>query len=203
MEANSRQEAYQSILSLAEKQGYVTYDNIMNCADNYSLPIQDFDWLSNAVTTKGIIVYSENPNILDTDDTEYDDFAQSDYDAMYSRIIEICPSMENFVLQVKNTLPPQHGEIARLKYQIVDGNLHARSRMIEMHLRMALRIALGRSEMYDVDIEEIIGDACIGLIYAVDKYDPDTSVCILCLPVDKTEYFKISRYPTPIDVLSS
>lgn len=175
MEVNSRQDAYQSLISLAEKQRYVTFDNIMDCAENYSLSIQDFDWLSNAITTSGILVYSENPNLQSTDDAEYDDYAQSDYEAVYGRIIELCPSMETFVTQVRNTLPPQYGEISRLKYQIVDGNLHARSRMIEMHLRMALRIALGRAEMYDVDIEETVGDACIGLLHAVDKYDPDTS----------------------------
>lgn len=175
MEANSRQDAYQSLVSLAEKQGYVTFDNIMDCADDYSLSIQDFDWLSNAITTRGILVYSENPNLQSTDDTEYDDYAQSDYEAVYSRIIELCPSMENFVTKVRNILPPQYGEISRLKYQILDGNLHARSRMIEMHLRIALRIALARAEMYDVGVEDVVGDACIGLVYAVDKYDPDTS----------------------------
>lgn len=47
--------------------------------------------------------------------------------------------------------------------------------MIEMHLRIALRIALQRSETYDMDLEDAIGYACIGLIIAVDKYDPDTS----------------------------
>ena len=175
MEANNRQAAYQSLISLADKQGYVTFDDIMRCADDYSLPIQDFDWLSNAITTRGVLVYSENPNTQSANDDEYDDYAQSDYEAVYNKIIEICPSLEPFVTQVRNTLPPQYGEISRLKYQIVDGNLHARNRMIEMHLRIALRIALGRAELYDADLEDTVSDACIGLIYAVDKYDPDTS----------------------------
>lgn len=39
----------------------MTFDNIMDCADEYSLPIQDFDWLSNSITTRGILVYSEAP----------------------------------------------------------------------------------------------------------------------------------------------
>lgn len=175
MEANNRQAAYQSLISLADKQGYVTFDDIMRCADDYSLPIQDFDWLSNAITTRGVLVYSENPNTQSANDDEYDDYAQSDYEAVYNKIIEICPSLELFVTQVRNTLPPQYGEISRLKYQIVDGNLHARNRMIEMHLRIALRIALGRAELHDADLEDTVSDACIGLIYAVDKYDPDTS----------------------------
>ena len=72
-------------------------------------------------------------------------------------------------------IPPQRGEIRQLKYQIVDGNTYARERMIEMHLRLALRVALQRAETYDMDIEDAIGYACIGLVIAVDKYDPDTS----------------------------
>lgn len=57
----NRQTAYEKLIELAEKQGYVTFDNIMDCADEYSLPIQDFDWLSNSITTRGILVYSEAP----------------------------------------------------------------------------------------------------------------------------------------------
>ena len=46
---DNRQLAYKNLIILAEKQGYVTFDDIMDCADEYSLPIQDFDWLSNSV----------------------------------------------------------------------------------------------------------------------------------------------------------
>ena len=53
---DNRQLAYKNLIILAEKQGYVTFDDIMDCADEYSLPIQDFDWLSNSVTTRGIIM---------------------------------------------------------------------------------------------------------------------------------------------------
>ena len=42
-----------------------------------------------------------------------------------------------------------------------------------MHLRLALKIGFQRAKSYDADIEETIGDACVGLISAVDRYDPD------------------------------
>lgn len=172
----NRQTAYEKLIELAEKQGYVTFDNIMDCADEYSLPIQDFDWLSNSITTRGILVYSEAPTRnVPSDEDDFDDFAQSDYDAVYTRIIELSPSLESFVSYVRMVIPPQRGEIRQLKYQIVDGNAYARERMIEMHLRLALRVALQRAETYDMDIEDAIGYACIGLVIAVDKYDPDTS----------------------------
>ena len=172
----NRQTAYEKLIELAEKQGYVTFDNIMDCADEYSLPIQDFDWLSNSITTRGILVYSEAPTRnVPSDEDDFDDFAQRDYDAVYTRIIELSPSLESFVSYVRMVIPPQRGEIRQLKYQIVDGNAYARERMIEMHLRLALRVALQRAETYDMDIEDAIGYACIGLVIAVDKYDPDTS----------------------------
>lgn len=171
-----RQDAFDYLIDLANKQGYVTFDEIMDCADSYDLPIQDFDWLSNSITTRGVLVYGEAPSsAFAADEDEYNDFAQSDYEVVYKRIIELNPLLEPFVNDIKNIIPPQRQEIKQLKYQIVDGNEYARSRMIEMHLRMALRIALQRAESFDMDIEDAISYACIGLITAVDKYDPDTS----------------------------
>lgn len=176
MGTDKRQFAYEELIALAEKQGYVTFDNIMDCADDYSLPIQDFDWLSNSITTRGILVYSDVPSHqAPTDDEEYDDYAQSDYEAVYTRILELSPSLDSLVSYVKTVMPPQRSEIKQLKYQIVDGNSYARERMIEMHLRLALRVALQRAEAYDMDIEDAVGYAYTGLIVAVDKYDPDTS----------------------------
>ena len=61
MGIEQRKSAYEELLKLANKQGYVTFDDIMDAADRFSLPIQDFDWLSSSITTYGIIVYSEKP----------------------------------------------------------------------------------------------------------------------------------------------
>lgn len=176
MRKDNRQEAYNYLVNLASKQGYVTFDEIMDCADDHSLLIQDFDWLSNSITSRGILVYSEAPSSASAaDDDEYDDFAHSDYEAVYKRIIELNPSLEPFVNGVRDIIPPQRQEIKQLKYQIVDGNEYARARMIEMHLRIALRVALQRAEAFDIELEGAIGYACIGLTMAVDKYDPDAS----------------------------
>ena len=171
-----RQEALEYLLNKAEKQGYVTFDDIMDCADEKSLPIQDFDWLSSAITTRGIIIYDEAPTShisVNYEDDEYDDYAQSDYEAVYDRIIELDNSLEPFITEIRNIMPPQWREFTQLKYQAFEGNQHARERMIGMHLRIAVKIALQRVENYDMDIQDAIGEACIGLVIAVDKYNPD------------------------------
>lgn len=173
-----RQQAYNSLLQLAEQQGYITFDNIMDQADAFLLPIQDFDWLSNSLIGKGILVYDEAPEdlALDTnDDDDYYDYAQIDYAKVYQRIIQLNPALEHLVRTVEKILPPQNRETNKLKYQVVDGNTFARNRLIEMHLRMALRVALQRAEAYDLDIEEVISSAFIGLVIAVDKFNPDVN----------------------------
>lgn len=178
MGRDNRQKALAYLIEQAEKQGYVTFENIMDCADANSLPIKDFDWLTSSITTRGILVYDKVPasrTVPNQDDDDFDDYAQSDYEAVYDRIIELEPSLEEFVTAVRNIVPPQWREFSALKYQVLEGNQHARERMIEMHLRIALRIALQRVETYDMDIVDAVGEACFGLIKAVDKYDPNTN----------------------------
>jgi len=171
----NREEALSTLIELSEQQGYLTYDDIIDNSDKFGLPIQDVDWLSNSITIKGIIIYDERPSTSRiTEDDEFDDFAHGNYDIVFERVIELDESLKPFIDEVKSIMPPQYREIAHLKYQIQEGNQHARDRMIEMHLRMAIKIALQRTEAFDLDITDAISCACIGLITAVDKYDPDS-----------------------------
>lgn len=177
MAGDSRQDAYAYLLSLAGQQGYITVDNIISAADRWQLPINEVDWLSNSITTRGILVYDEAPekkNRIQEDD-DYSDYAQSDYDAVFNRVIEMEPSLRPFIEDVKRVKPPQFRELSGIIYQAKEGNEYARNRIIEMHLRFAVRIGLQRAEQYDASLIDCIGDACVGLITAVDRYDPDTS----------------------------
>lgn len=141
MGIEQRKSAYEGLLELANKQGYVTFDDIMDAADRFSLPIQDFDWLSSSITTYGIIVYSEKPTSTKQalnygDDDELDDFAQSDYEAIYSRIVELNPSLKPFVDYVRSVIPPQRKEIQKLKYQFAEGNMFARTHQMVERLKV-------------------------------------------------------------------
>ena len=112
-----RQEALTYLLEKADKQGYVTFDDIMNCADANSLPIQDFDWLSSSITTRGILVYDEAPitsNRIsqDSEEDDYTDHAQSDYEYVYDKIIEMDDTLRDFVNEVRNIKPPQWKEFS-------------------------------------------------------------------------------------------
>lgn len=175
MGKDQRQEALEKLLNIASQKGYVTFDIIMGCADDYGLSLPDFDWLSNEAAVRNVIIYDKEPTAHENEaDEEFEDYAQIDYEALYAEIVSACPELEVFVNEVRTIKPPQFRETSRLKYLVKEGNAHARERMVLMYLRIALRIGFQRAKAYDADIEEMIGNACLGLINAVDKYDPDT-----------------------------
>ncbi len=176
MEGKEKQEALTCMLDLAGKKGYITFDDMMDFAEEKSLSIQTVDWMSNELSTRGIIIYEEEPvrgEPLETDCEEIADFAQSDYDFVYDEVIKRAPELEPLVTEVRSIIPPQRGEIKRLKYQVIEGNEFARARMIEMHMRLAIKIAFQRAEEYGLDIVDTVGDACAGLVSAINKYNPD------------------------------
>lgn len=174
--SDKREEALEYLVRLSEKKGYVTFDDIIDSSENWNLPIQNVDWLSGSITKRSILVYDEVPSINnDPDDDDYVDFAHTDYNIIFDRTLELDKSLKFFIKSVKAICPPQWREIAQLKYQVIESNTYARSRMIEMYIRLAVKIAVQRSEAYDLDISDAIGYACIGLITAVDRYDPDNN----------------------------
>lgn len=92
------------------------------------------------------------------------------YEIVFNRVIALDSRLEDFINSIRAIVPPRTREMDQLKYQVQEGNLYARERVIQMHLRFAVRIALQRAETYDCEIADTLQDACIGLIMAVDKY---------------------------------
>lgn len=168
--------ALANLIRISSEKGFLVFDDIYDEADNWALSIKDIDYLSSSIVTRGILVYDEAPttDIVDSSDDDYDDYAQRDYSVVFDKVIKLDSGLENFINTIRNIVPPQAKEMDRLKYQVQEGNLYARERVIQMHLRFAVRIALQRAEAYNCEIADTLQEACIGLITAVDKYDPDS-----------------------------
>lgn len=175
MERDNRQAALRQLLAIASANGFVTFDDIAKCADDHSLSLGQFDWLTDAASSRNVIIYDEAPALSKLDEDDYDDYAQIDYERTFAEAIEMSPELEPLINDIRSIVPPQRGEVMRLKYQVQEGNAHARQRMVEMYLRIAVRIAVSRAKTYDVDLVDTVGDAVLGLLTAIDKYDPDHS----------------------------
>ena len=175
MDGDNRQKAFKYLLQIAENQGYITYDNIFDAADKWQLSIDTVDWLSNSIATYGIIVCEnapkKNDDVKDNKESSTD-YAQISYDKIYDKVLKLQPSLTNFVNEVRKIRPPQFKEIKGLIYQAKEGNQYACNRIVEMHLRLALKVALQRALLFEEDIEDCLSNACLGLRLAIDSYNP-------------------------------
>ena len=63
-------------------------------------------------------------------------------------------------------------ETSGIRMQIAEGNRFARERLISLYMRNVVKIALSMAKQNELDIEDAISSGFVGLLNAVDKFDP-------------------------------
>ncbi|MBD5426338.1 MAG: sigma-70 family RNA polymerase sigma factor [Treponema sp.] len=213
-------ECFAYLIECAKKKGFLLFSDIFDISQKFKLEISAVDYLTSALLERNIIIQEKDVSSVAKketcknlfDETEFEDFAQLDYDKVFSEIKKLSPIQEYFVNYVKQIIPPQRNEIKTLQYQVLEGNLYARKRMIEMHLRQALKMALYFCKTYEQSIDDMISLTCEGLIRAVDNYKANhkeafisyaslwmmqicskgllTKTCLICYPAYIMELYK-------------
>jgi RNA polymerase primary sigma factor len=160
------------LVELSTLQGYLTYDDIIN--ESAALPVSEVDNLSEAIQLRGIIVYEKGPQIEQSpgDDENVQDYSRTDYAAIYEEILDLAPRLKPLIMLIQTFRAPQWGEVDQLVRQKAEGNQSARETLIKLYMRSALKIALSMTKLYELDIEDAVSAGFIGLIRAVDHYDP-------------------------------
>lgn len=159
------------LIAESEKKGFLTFDDIMDMSDAYSLSVSEVDQLSEALEIRGIIIYETAPVGKGVDD--FEDYSRIDYEAIFEEIISLSPELEYVVELIRKLPPPQYGEVSALTVQTAAGNSYARERLILIHLRVALKIALSMAKTHQYDIIDTVSAGFVGLVIAVDRFDPD------------------------------
>ena len=162
----------EKLIQKAEHIGYLTFDDIMNMADTFSLSVSEVDKLSESIQLRGIIVYEDTP-VSQVSEEPIEDYSRVDYEAIFTEIVTLSPELEFIVNLVKNLPPPQYGEVQSLTIQAANENAFAQKRLILIHLRLALKIALSTSKQYKFDLVDAVSSAFIGLMVGVTKFDPN------------------------------
>ena len=163
----------QNLLVLAKTQGYLTFDDVLDAASTSMLSLVEIDRLSEDLQSLGVMLYDTKPDQLQTDDDTYSDYSRADYPAIFAEIISLSESLVPLIDIVQDIRPPQFGEVQTLVEQLQYGNHHARERLILSHMRLPLKIALSISKQYSYDIEDAVSASLIGLMEAVDRFDPN------------------------------
>lgn len=171
---NNRQEALEDINKVIPTKKIFSRSAFWRCAGYYALSAEDQEWLYRTFKKqrksrlRKMVFFTE-------DGTGSVDRSRVDYNGIYDEIIKNHEGLTQFINKVRNVRPEQIGEISFITGQIRKGNAEARERLLELYLRLAVRIAYRISKALDIDLEDAIGDACVGLMTAVSNFDPDNN----------------------------
>lgn len=114
-----------------------------------------------------------------TDKDDAIDMAQLDYEEIYRKVLDICPSLEGVIDYVRGIQPARSGEYNYLMEAIhndPENKQIAFERLFEIRLRFAVRQALYYHQQCNVDIEDAFQEACIAIITAIQKFNKKTVV---------------------------
>ena len=167
-----------------QKQGYVTQNDIFDLCEEYDLSFIQTDYVGNQLLEKGVLIsdtpvtISNNSKELkevqkaDTEEQEFFDYAQVNYDEIYQYFLTNYPQMKYIIEYAKAVPPVQNGEIRRLITQIRSGNKFARDLLIQKYIRYALKFALYYKDKTTIPLSDIFSEAMLAVIKAVDAYNP-------------------------------
>lgn len=171
----TRNQMFEKLVELSKLKGYILIDDIIESlsVNDVSIPIDEVDRLCERLMDVGVILKETEPNNEYFDenvenDSLYDK-SQLDYEEIFKRVETVDSSLGVYVDRLRQILPPQRGEEARLIHHAKEDNPYARERIIIMYLKVALRIALSYCEKYGLSLDETIQEANIGLLLALDK----------------------------------
>lgn len=172
-EMQPKQKAIEKLVKLSDSKGYISFEDILDTIELFGLPMEEVDRISGYLLTYGCIIREANIQEIEYDDEEINDRSKLNYDDIFSKVLEIDGSLEEYINELKAIPPPGYKEVESLIYQAKEGNIYARTRIISMYLKVVVRIALWASEKYRTPIADAIQNGNLGLIIALEKYDPD------------------------------
>jgi len=168
----SKQAVFEKAFSEYLIKGYVTEDYVLDLVGEYDLPLSEVSRVCEQLVAKGVIIRDDAINDQDSIGADY---SQTDYSQTFDEVVAIDESLTVFIDYVRGIQPPQWRESKYLLPQAKIGNPYAKQRIVEMYLRIVIRIALSFYKKYGFPLADTIQEGCIGLIIALNKYELDRS----------------------------
>lgn len=151
--------------------GYVTEDYVLDLVGEYNLPLSEVGRVCEQLVAKGVVIRDDA-----NDQNRFGvDYSQTDYSQTFDEVVAIDDSLKFFIEYVRDIQPPQWREWKYLLPQAKHGNSYAKQRIIEMYLRIVIRIALRFHKRYGFPLADTIQEGCVGLVIALNKYEFDRS----------------------------
>ena len=108
-----------------QSQGYITEQDIFDLCDDNSLSFIQTDRVCGKLQDLGVLIKDSDKN-NSKEKTDIQDYSQIDYGKVYSFFLDYYPQMKPVIEHIKNTIPPQKGEVDMLFQQMNRGRKPAR-----------------------------------------------------------------------------
>lgn len=172
--ADLTNEIIQKIYEIYKQKGYVSENYVFDLIIDAGIPLDETDRVIDRLLSMGVLIQDEPVSVqseIDDDEENDEDRTQLNYEEIYSRVLEIDPSLDYIIDYVRQVPAPRMHEIANLMAQAKSGNEYARNRIIELMMKIAIKMALNFTERYHTDLGDTIQYAFEGLIIAYEKFE--------------------------------
>jgi RNA polymerase primary sigma factor len=170
-------EVITELISIYDRNGYVTEDQVLVSVIDNNIPLEQVDSICDTILSKGILIHDGMYN--SEVDEQITDQSRTNYDALFNKVIEIDPTLNIFIEEIRKIKAPQRKEFSNLIIQAKNNNEFAKNRIISMYLRNAVKQALLHHEKFSTPLGETIQEACYGLVLALDEYEVDINTSFM------------------------
>lgn len=164
----------QKIYEIYKQKGYVSENSVFDFIIDAGIPLDETDRVIDHLLLMGVLIQDEPVPVqteIDNDEENNVDRTHLDYEEIYTRVLEIEPSLDYIIDYVRQVPAPRTHEIANLMVQAKSGNEYARNRIIELMMKIAIKMALNFTERYHTDLGDTMQYAFEGLIIAYEKFE--------------------------------
>lgn len=173
-----KHKSIEKLLKLSATKGYITYDDILEVTDSFTLSMANMTKVSEHLISCGCIIRENDNHYINNEDDDDEeiitDRSKLDYEQIFQNALTLDPGLVAYVDTIRMIPPPQYREADNLIIPAQQGNFYAKERIILMYLKVVIKIAIWGSNKYKLPLADAIQLGNIGLVLAVDKYEPST-----------------------------
>jgi RNA polymerase primary sigma factor len=165
------QDIIDKIYNVYKTNGYVSEEYVLDVIIEHDISLDKVDLISEQLLSVGVLIQDESVmNSVEVIEDTYDR-SRTDYESIFNEVVSIDESLIPLIDYIRKIKAPRQRESQNLLPQAKSGNTFAKERIIEMYLRVVIKIALWHHKKYRISLADTIQDGCIGLVVALEKYE--------------------------------
>jgi RNA polymerase sigma factor, sigma-70 family len=166
-QAGDYQATIEKLYALYKEKGFLKEEDALAVMTEDGISLVGINRVTDRLIALGVVFADDS---VADDDEDYDR-TRTDYEDIFSEVLDISPGLQMLVNYIRSIKPPQNREWRSLITQMNSGNEYAFNRLFDMYLRVVVRMALRFSKESGYELDDAIQEGCMGLIKAIQQYD--------------------------------